>query len=82
MKARIHQMDVCQIYWKQHPCATNAVNDDLKEKDSDCESKRKIIEENLLLKRDNKELKDRLIILEKVLGQVLRDQTKKVETGK
>ena len=34
-----------------------------KAKDSDCESKFKIIEWNLLLKRDNKELNDRLIIL-------------------
>ena len=32
---------------------------------------------NLLLKRDNKELKDRLIILERVLDQVLRDQEEK-----
>ena len=47
------------------------------EKDSDCESTFKIIEENLLLKRDNKELKDRLIILERVLDQVLRDQEEK-----
>ena len=45
--------------------------------DSDCESTFKIIEENLLLKRDNKELKDRLIILERVLDQVLRDQEEK-----
>ena len=48
-----------------------------KEKDSDCESTFKITEENLLLKRDNKELKDQLIILERVLDQVLRDQEDK-----
>ena len=59
---------------------TNAVDDCqgiCKEKDNDCESKRKITEENLRLKKDNKELKDRLIILERVVDQVPTDQEEK-----
>ena len=65
---------------------TNAFDDDCQgiceEKDSDCESKCKIIKENLLLKRDNKELKDRLIILKEFLIRSWVTKKKKVWSWK
>ena len=44
---------------------------------SGIEEKRKLIEQNIVLTRENLELKDRLNIMERLLNQVLRDQEDK-----
>ena len=44
------------------------------ENKSEIETKRIIVEENIVLKKENRELRDRLTIYERVLDQILRDQ--------
>ena len=47
------------------------------ENKSEIEAKRIIVEENIVLKKENRELRDRLTIYERVLDQILRDQEDK-----
>ena len=45
----------------------------LRETNSEQNTKRLFLEENILLKKENRELKERLIILEQIIDQILRD---------
>ena len=82
---------------KTHDCCTNSsckLHDNCKmngqrltgqhnedEIASDLKTKCLIIEENIALKRENSNLKDRLSIMERVLDQILRDhENKRKET--
>ena len=47
------------------------------ENKSEIETKHIIVEENIVLKKENRELRDRLTIYERVLDQLLRDQEDK-----
>ena len=47
------------------------------ENKSEIETKRIIVEENIILKKENRELRDRLTIYERVLNQILQDQEDK-----
>ena len=47
------------------------------ENKSEIETKHIIIEENIVLRKENRELRDRLTIYERVLDQILRDQEDK-----
>ena len=53
-----------------------------REKNSEKETNHIFLEENILLKKENRELKERLIIMERVIDQILRDQEdKRIYTG-
>ena len=80
---------------KTHGCCTNSsrkLHDNCKMKEqrltgqhnedeiaSDLKTKRLIIEENIALKREDSHLKDRLLIMERVLDQILMSQS--IPTG-
>ena len=52
------------------------------ETNSEQETKHVFLEENILLKNENRELKERLIITEQVIDQILRDkEDKRIYTG-
>ena len=53
-----------------------------RETNSEKETNHVFLEENILLKKENRELKERLIIMERVIDQILRDQEdKRIYTG-
>ena len=53
-----------------------------RETNSEQETNHVFLEENILLKKENRELKERLIIMERVIDQILRDrEDKKIYTG-
>ena len=68
----------CQCAHKHNPNHGNKSNIQyMMENKSEIETKRIIVEENIVLKKENRELRDRLTIYERVLDQILRDQEDK-----
>ena len=68
----------CQCAHKHNPNHGNKSNIQyMMENKSEIETKRIIVEENIVLKKENGELRDRLTIYERALDQILRDQEDK-----